>query len=148
MVSNARRLICGCVYTWNANHLQQWSEVSNLSADLYICSRLPQKVSPVLPYEELPWLDLYRILLACMKYLSKCPCPCCLIKKPQIPDTGTRVDNRRWGNTRNDSDGLRNSIARACKLIFVKGIGVTGKRVRDLLDGSSQSPNQVCVVKL
>ena len=83
-----------------------------------------------------------------MKYLSKCPCPCCLIKKPQIPETGTSMDDRCRGNTRNDSDGLRNSIARAHKLIFVRGIGVTGKRVRDLLNGSSQSPNQVCVVRL
>ena len=142
-MSNAWRCLCGCVQTWNANHLWQWSEALNLSTDLYIHSRLPWKVSPVLPYKELHWWDLYRILLACMKYLSNCPCPHCLIKKPQIPDMGTRADDRHHGNTRNDSDQVWNSIANMCKSIFVRGIGVTGKWVCGLLNGSSLSLNYV-----
>jgi len=148
MVSNAWQCLCGCVQTRNANHLWQWSEALNLSTDLYIYGGLPWKVSPVLPYEELHWWDLYRILLTCMKYLSNCLCPRCLIKKPQIPDTGTRADDRSCGNTHNDSDQVWNSIANMCKLIFVRGIGVTRKRVRGLLNGSSLSPNHVCNTRL
>jgi len=148
MVSNAWWCLCGCIQTWNANHLWWWSEASDLSTDLYICSGLPQKVSPVLPYEELHWWDLYRILLAYMKYLSNCPCPCCLIKKPQIPDIGTRADDRHWGNTCNDSDQVQNSIANACKSIFVRGVRVTGKWVRGLLNGSSLLPNHICDTRL
>ena len=56
------------------------------------------------------------------------------------------MDERRRRNTRNDNQPLRYSIAKAREFIFVKGIGVTGKWISDMLDGSSQLPNQVCAI--
>ena len=53
------------------------------------------------------------------------------------------MDDRRRRNTRDDDHRLRSFIAKARELIFVKGVGVTGKWIHDLLDRSSQMPNQV-----
>ncbi|KZT03338.1 uncharacterized protein LAESUDRAFT_660046, partial [Laetiporus sulphureus 93-53] len=33
-----------------------------------------------------------KILLACIRYLARCPCPRCLIKKADIPDMGSHMD--------------------------------------------------------
>ncbi|KIK80669.1 hypothetical protein PAXRUDRAFT_158056, partial [Paxillus rubicundulus Ve08.2h10] len=37
-----------------------------------------------------------KILLACIKFLGKCPCPRCLVKKADIPDMGTESDMKTW----------------------------------------------------
>jgi hypothetical protein len=87
-----------------------------------------------------------RVLLACIKYLSQHPCPWCLIQKPQIPDTGTRVDKHRHSHLHKDDDWLRQSIAKAREWIFMKGIGVTGTWIRETIGKKSLLPIQVCVV--
>ena len=61
---------------------------------------------------------------------------------------GTRVDDSRQTNTQDNSVWLQNSILKAWEYIFVKGVGVTRKWVCDILDGTSQLPNQVCALML
>ena len=43
-----------------------------------------------------PPLDIdikhYRTILACVKFLGECPCPCCLVRKIDIPKMGTPQD--------------------------------------------------------
>ena len=87
-----------------------------------------------------------RVLLACIKYLSRHPCPRCLIQKPQIPDTGTRVDEHRRSHLCEDDDWLRQSIAKAREWIFVKGIGVAGTWIHETIGKKSLLPIQVRVV--
>ncbi|KAG2339699.1 hypothetical protein BDR05DRAFT_835785, partial [Suillus weaverae] len=36
-----------------------------------------------------------KTLLACIKFLAKCPCPRCLVPKAKIGELGTRADRRR-----------------------------------------------------
>lgn len=84
------------------------------------------------------------MLLACIKYLSHCPCPRCLIVKTQIPAMGTKADERHRGQVRNDDDHLQRAISRARECIFMQGIGVTGKWVQQLVGEKSCMPIQVC----
>jgi hypothetical protein len=49
---------------------------------------------------------------------------------------------------REDKHRLRHSIAKARELIFIKGVGVTGKWIQDLLGASSQLPNQASMESL
>ena len=88
-------------------------------------------------------MTLCRVLLACIKYLSKCPCPRCLIKKAHIPSTGTKADTRRRSDIRVDNNLLQKTISNACEWIFVKGIGVAAKWIQDTLGPKSQMPIQV-----
>lgn len=37
----------------------------------------------------------FRVLLAGIKYLGDFPCPRCLVPKSQIPDLGTKNDQKR-----------------------------------------------------
>jgi len=88
-----------------------------------------------------------RVLIACIKYFSRCPCPRCLIQKAQIPETGTKKDYQRRGYKRRDDEILRRSIARARKWIFVRGVGVTGKSISDVMK-NSELPNQVSYFRI
>src|SRR6267154_2113258 len=83
-----------------------------------------------------------RVLLSCIKYLSRHPCPQCLIQKPQIPDMGTRVDEQHHSHLCKDNDWLHQSIAKACEWIFVKGIRVTGTWIQETLGKKSLLPIQ------
>ncbi|KAG2069358.1 hypothetical protein BDR04DRAFT_1128884 [Suillus decipiens] len=47
----------------------------------------PQFFSYLADYPE-------KILLACIKFLSECPCPHCLIKKADVPKMGTKLNMR------------------------------------------------------
>ncbi|KAK6985130.1 hypothetical protein R3P38DRAFT_3332579 [Favolaschia claudopus] len=45
-----------------------------------------------------------KVLLATIKNLGGCPCPCCFVKKDQISDMGSKADmRRRQGNLREDN---------------------------------------------
>ncbi|KAH9953547.1 hypothetical protein BC827DRAFT_1145963 [Russula dissimulans] len=95
-----------------------------------------------------PWIFTYtadypeKVLLACIKYLTKCPCPHCLIEKVHIPSTGTKVDSQRRSYLHIDNNHLQNAISRAREWIFVKGLGITAKWIQDTLGLQSHMPNQ------
>ena len=58
---------------------------------------------------------------------------------------GTKADQQRRSHNRKDENWLRCAIAKACEYIFVQGVGVTGKWVRQLLGEKSFMPVQVCL---
>ena len=99
-----------------------------------------------LPQSKKILISTPRVLLTGIKYLSRHPCPRCLIQKPQIPDTGTRVDEQRRTHFREDDDWLRQSITKAREWIFEKGIGVAGTWIRETLGKKSLLPIQVRLV--
>jgi hypothetical protein len=57
---------------------------------------------------------------------------------------GTRADKQRRSHVRNDDNQLRQAIAKAREYIFVRGVGVAGKWVRQVLAEKSFMPIQVC----
>lgn len=57
---------------------------------------------------------------------------------------GTKADQQRRSHNRKDENWLRCAIAKAREYIFVQGVGVTGKWVRQLLGEKSFMPVQVC----
>ena len=61
----------------------------------------------------------HRVLLACIKYLAKCPCPRCLIIKEDISDMGKRRDMiNRTKCARVDDPTTQVRIAGARNAIF------------------------------
>jgi hypothetical protein len=105
-----------------------------------------QKSMFYLPQSEQNLIVAPRVLLVCIKYLSWHPCPRCLIQKPQIPDTGTRVDEHCHSHLHEDDDWLHQSITKAREWIFVKGIGVAGTWIRETIGKKSLLPIQIRVV--
>lgn len=83
------------------------------------------------------------MLIAALKPLARCLCPCCLTTKDQVADAGTQHDVHRCAQTRMDNHPLHQSIACARRWIF-EGYRVTSKRVKDQLDARSLNPIQVC----
>jgi len=87
-----------------------------------------------------------RILLACIKYLSTCPCPRCLIIAGQIAAMGTTIDNQRRSHIREDTHWLRRMIKMVRSWIFEKGFGVESTKVSGILDVQSLLPTKVRLV--
>jgi hypothetical protein len=87
--------------------------------------------------------------MTCLKYLSKCPCPRCLLLKSKIPRIGSKSDARdRLKLVRVDSESRRYAVESARRLLFVKGVNITSSRIKDILDGESLTPTRVCFIFL
>ncbi|KAG2067650.1 hypothetical protein BDR04DRAFT_1129522 [Suillus decipiens] len=74
-----------------------------------------------------------KILLACIKFLGECPCPCCLIKKEDVPKMGMKTDLKNHQATQ---------FEKACKLLFQHGIGINGQCIKKILQAESLVPTQ------
>lgn len=85
-----------------------------------------------------------RILLACIKYLAKCPCPRCYVLKDKVSDMGKKLDiNNRVRNVRVDSEDLQDDIACARKWLFELGLPINNSHMKKLLGPCSLTPVQV-----
>jgi hypothetical protein len=85
-----------------------------------------------------------RILLACIKYLGKFPCPRCLIPNHQISELGTKNDKKRRERlARVDNEQRRNTVELARKWIYKKGVNVKSKSIKDLLGPKGWTPTRV-----
>lgn len=84
---------------------------------------------------------IFRVLLACMKFLGRCPCPRCLIEKSNIDRFGTKQDQKQQkNNARVDNHERQNWIETAHKIIFTLGRSVISKAVEILLGPQSLVP--------
>ena len=82
--------------------------------------------------------------MACIKYLSHCPCPCCLLCKSKIPLLGSKSDTQaRHRLLRTDSEARRRKIETAWRLIF-RGVNITSQKIEQLLGSESLIPTRVC----
>jgi len=85
------------------------------------------------------------MLMACLRYLSLCPYPRCLILKSKIPLIGSKTDvKQRLNLIRVDSEEQQHDIEDACRLIFEKGVNITSERVEKILRPESLVPTRVC----
>ncbi len=86
----------------------------------------------------------FRILLACIRFLGRCPCPRCLVLKSQVPDMGTKYDRKRQSeNFRKDTTFVQMLIAKARKLIFEVGKSIASKAVECKIYTTSLLPTRV-----
>lgn len=87
-----------------------------------------------------------KILLACVKFLGRCPCPRCLVNKSKIDKLGNRADRRqREKGIRVDDRHRRSMIERAREFIFKLGRSVVSTFVDNLIGVTSMVPTRVCV---
>jgi hypothetical protein len=92
--------------------------------------------------DELSPLD--RILLACIKYLGKHPCPRCLVCKIDIPALGSKHDQQqRVTGKRKDDNVRRKEIERVRKWIYRDGMAITSVYVDRILGPKSLFPTRV-----
>ncbi|KAH9932168.1 hypothetical protein B0H21DRAFT_867145 [Amylocystis lapponica] len=83
-----------------------------------------------------------KILLACIKYLGKCPCPRCKVEKDKISQLGTRLDSRlRSKLARVDTHARRFTIEGARQWIY-KGWSFVSKRIEDSIGVISMVPTR------
>jgi hypothetical protein len=84
--------------------------------------------------------------LATVKFLGKCPCPHCILKKAQISELGTKHDaNRRVKLARVDTPADQEIVEKARKHVF-QGYKVDGSKVGGGfigLDSESRVPTRV-----
>ena len=87
---------------------------------------------------------MVRILLGCMKFLGKWPCPCCFIHKEQIDCLGDKHD---WSlhaqHSRTDDHQWQSWIERVHEMIFAQGRSVISQAVERLIGERSLVPTHV-----
>lgn len=106
----------------------------------------PEKYAIIFSYGL--WLILiFRTLLACIKFLAQCPCPCCLIPKSKIGDLGKKVDRQRWErDIRKDSHWLWSTITMVWEWLYEQGVNITSKCMKDNLGPRSLIPTLVSTI--
>jgi len=83
--------------------------------------------------------------MACLRYLSLCPCPRCLLLKSRIPMIGTKTDAKQRINlARVDSQDRRHKIELVRRMMFEGGVNITSKRIETILRPTSLVPTRVC----
>ncbi|KAI0633696.1 hypothetical protein C8Q77DRAFT_1157868 [Trametes polyzona] len=83
-----------------------------------------------------------KMLLACLKYFARCPCPRCRINKDKIIEMGTTQDLYRRNWIRVDNDDVNHRIGLARKWIFQHGMSLTSIHISRLLDPLSITPSR------
>ncbi|KAI0363871.1 hypothetical protein BV20DRAFT_957443 [Pilatotrama ljubarskyi] len=84
-----------------------------------------------------------KCLIACIKFLGRCPCPDCLVEKSRIHFMGTKSDMAlRRKKVREDTPWLRRTLSRVRGWIFGRGFAPEGKHIEGILGATSTSPNQ------
>lgn len=133
------------VYTWISFPASGCYSACSIPSVYDIFSWLPRKVSLSFINQDL-CLFKPRMLMTCLRYLSLCPCPRCLLLKSQIPMIGTKTDTKQRINlARVDSEDRREKIEHARKLMFEGGVNITSDKIERLLRPTSLVPTRVCI---
>ncbi|OSD06437.1 hypothetical protein PYCCODRAFT_1442622 [Trametes coccinea BRFM310] len=83
-----------------------------------------------------------KILLACLRYFARCPCPRCRINKDKIIEMGTANDIARRNWIRVDNTDLNHRINLTRRWIFEKGMPITSVYISRILDEMSITPTR------
>lgn len=87
----------------------------------------------------------YRVLIACIKYLGRCPCPRCLTETKYISAIGTNADMQRRQHLREDSPAHQKQVETARTWIFDRGWSLTSERTKGTLEKQSLTMVRVCI---
>ena len=66
-----------------------------------------------------------------------------MVPKKYISGLGTNVDEQRRQHVRMDDDTRRELVEASRRLIFQHGVGITGAKVEERLQGQSLTPTRV-----
>ncbi|KAF6741116.1 hypothetical protein DFP72DRAFT_834947 [Ephemerocybe angulata] len=103
-----------------------WDNVTRLS--------FPRVFTHSMDYPE-------KILLACIKFLGRCPCPVCLIRRSHIPLLGTVQDDRvHREERREDTHAVRFDINSIREQLYLKGLSLESTTVQTVLGTKSLTP--------
>ncbi|KAI0054412.1 hypothetical protein BV25DRAFT_1817100 [Artomyces pyxidatus] len=83
-----------------------------------------------------------KVLLASIKSLAACPCPCCFVKKDQIGALGTHADRLRRMKPRVDDARRQDKVETTRRWIFERGYAIACKAVQRVLDPLSMVPTR------
>ena len=88
-----------------------------------------------------------KVLLSCIKFLGKHPCPWCLITKDNIHKMGSKIDRlHRKSTLRTDSENRQSAITKVRDWIFRLGRPVNSSTFEPLLGPESAVPIQVTCI--
>ncbi|KAI1784806.1 hypothetical protein LXA43DRAFT_1100996 [Ganoderma leucocontextum] len=83
-----------------------------------------------------------KILLACLRYFARCPCPRCRINKDKLLEMGTRNDTFRRNQHRVDNDDVKWRIDLTRRWIYQDGMALTSVYVDRVLGPLSLTPTR------
>lgn len=87
------------------------------------------------------------MLMSCLRYLARCPCPRCLILKSKISLIGSKTDTKmRLILVRKDSEDRREKVEQARALMFEKGIAITSVKIERILKPQSLTLTRVSTI--
>jgi hypothetical protein len=82
--------------------------------------------------------------MACLRFLSCCPCPRCLLLKSHIPMIGTKTDTKKRIKLAHvDSQDRQDTIELVRKMMFEGGVNITSGRIETFLRPESLVPTRV-----
>ena len=142
----ARSWVLACIQAWDCSQVCGWHHKANFPPFFYLFCWLSWKVSPFWSTLYQFTNILYRIILATIRYLWGCPCPCCFIRKDQISALGTKADDQWRSHLRTDTEDQQYKVNKTWTWIFNNGQGVNSKWVEDLLQADSWIPTLVCAL--
>jgi hypothetical protein len=88
----------------------------------------------------------YRIIIASIRNLGRCPCPRCLVPLDRAANMGMQRDmTQRKILARVDDVNRRNRVKVAREHIYEKNSGINSKGVENLLQETSLVPTAVCI---
>jgi hypothetical protein len=102
----------------------------------------PEKYIPLLSCRDNSH-STFRVLLATIRSLAKCPCPRCFIRKDQIDGSGTIPDMKRRLHERKDTSSWRNLIKSVRDKLYAKGKALMSGAVNERLKEFSWVPSLV-----
>ena len=103
-----------------------------------------RRMSHLVKYPNFATQVYYRILIASIRNLGRCPCPRCLITLDCVVDMGKRRDmTQRETLARIDDMSRRNRVDSAREIIYEKNYAVDGNPVENLLKVDSLVPTAV-----
>lgn len=83
--------------------------------------------------------------MSCIKFLGKCMCPWYLLLKEKVQLVGSKSDMQNWIKfAQVDSKPCQFDIEQVRQLLFERGLSLTSKAVKAILDPISAVPTQVC----
>ncbi|KAI0660675.1 hypothetical protein C8Q70DRAFT_932905 [Cubamyces menziesii] len=100
-----------------------------------VCSCLWTTVSCTPDYPE-------KMLLTCLRFFARCPCPRCRINKDKIVEMGTRNDLYRRNWVRQDDTDTIYRIKITRRWVLEDGLALTSKYIARVLDPLSLTPTR------
>jgi hypothetical protein len=142
---HARRRVHRGIRARRRCEVRRWDYATPVPAHLHLHRRLSGEVSLWLSASSVLTVCC-RVLLCTIRDLGDRPCPCCLVRKEDIPQIGAPVDMARHQEQARVDDEERRELVEEARENIRQGYVVNSKPgVDDLLKHRSWVPVKVCL---